>query len=268
MAIRKPSGILVNGVGVYVKDPTLAAAANGIFFNYHRVPGVGSITLPDEAAPQNDIVTIDGSVGAAGFSGVGSATIPLPVLGQHPTHRFLARKRRSGEAIQVRIVKAAVNVYDKVAAGTTAAADADVIVVAAAFRSDVVNQIREGMVVALADTITAGVLDYFNDPAATPTLPAAADDHKFRTVLSVADDGSEITVSNTIATAVATAEMITVRQPGLGWDNVQAQIAQMGDGDFQSASVAAGNLVLRPNAELPLSTIITGLTVSDAGVVS
>ena len=106
MAIRKPSGILVNGVGVYVKDPN--AATGDVFETYQRVPGAGSITLPDEAAPQNDIVTIDGSVGAAGFSGVGTATIPLPVLGQHPAHRFLAEKRRSGEAIQVRIVKLAV----------------------------------------------------------------------------------------------------------------------------------------------------------------
>ena len=50
MAIRKPSGILVNGVGVYVKDPN--AASGAVFEKYQRVPGAGSITLPDEAAPQ------------------------------------------------------------------------------------------------------------------------------------------------------------------------------------------------------------------------
>ena len=59
MAIRTPSGITVNGVGVFVKDPN--AASGSLLDNYIRIPGVGSITLPDEAAPQNDIATIDGS---------------------------------------------------------------------------------------------------------------------------------------------------------------------------------------------------------------
>ena len=49
-------------------------------------------------------------------------------------------------------------------------------------------------------------------------------------------------------------------QPGLRWDDVQVQVAQMGDGDFQSASVLGGNLVLRPTAELPVSDIITGIS--------
>ena len=258
MAIRKPSGILVNGVGVWVRDPNASAPAT--FATYQRVPGVGSITLPDEAAPQNDIVTIDGTVGAAGFSGVGTATIPLPVLGQHPTHRFLAATRRSGAALQVRIVKEAIGVV-VLSDGTDTVSTAGVVEVATGAQQTVVNQAREGMYLALGTAAGITGLNY----DATPTAGNAAN---FRAILNIADDGSEIRIAPGLATAVSTDADITIRQPGLRWDDIQAQVAQMGDGDFQSASVTAGNLVLRPNAELPLSDIIVGTTVATDGTVS
>ena len=266
MAIRKPSGILVNGVGVWVRDPN--AATGSVFATYQRVPGVGSITLPDEAAPQNDIVTIDGTVGAAGFSGVGTATIPLPVLGQHPAHRFLAATRRSGAAIQVRIVKEAIGVFT----GTDVLEDAGTvdtgssesgIAIAAAVRSSVVNSAREGMFVALSNTAPSGVTGTAYD-----ATPSAATDAAYKPVLNIADDGSVINVAPDFSTDYATPLNLHVIQPGLRWDNIQCQVAQMGDGDFQSASVAAGNLVLRPNAELPLSDAIVGTTVATDGTVS
>ena len=255
MAIRKPSGILVNGVGVYVKDPN---ATSGVFSTYQRVPGAGSITLPDEAAPQNDIVTLDGSVGAAGFSGVGTATIPLPVLGQHPTHRFL--KRQSGGAIQLRIVKLAIGVDVLTGGGSVVTAKFGEIAVGAAFQQSVANLAREGMYVALGTVSTTEdeALDY---------NVAALDGSRFRAILNIADDGSIIAIAPSF-TAVASAGDLTIIQPGLRWDNIQVQVAQMGDGDFQSASVVGGNLVLRPNAALPLSDIIVGTSVATDGTVS
>ena len=75
----------------------------GCLLRMSELPGVGSITLPDEAAPQNDIATIDGSVGAAGFSAVGTIAVPLSVASQHPTHRLLHAIRRSGKDVLVRV---------------------------------------------------------------------------------------------------------------------------------------------------------------------
>ena len=260
MAIRKPSGILVNGVGVYVKDPN--AATGDVFEDYQRIPGAGSITLPDEAAPQNDIVTIDGSVGAAGFSGVGSATIPLPVLGQHPAHRFLAATRRSGAAIQVRIVKLAVNVVvliDGVHPTVAALVTGLVTVTEGESRQTVKNQAREGMYAAVhATPAGATALNYDK----TPLL--AADANKFRAILNIDDDGDTITLAPGFMDAPAANTDITIVQPGLRWDNVQVQVAQMGDGDFQSASVVGGNLVLRPTAELPVSDVVVATAFATA----
>ena len=261
MAIRKPSGILVNGVGVYVRDPN--AATGDVFEDYQRVPGAGSITLPDEAAPQNDIVTIDGSVGAAGFSGVGTATIPLPVLGQHPAHRFLAVFRRSGDPIQVRILKLAVRVAVLPGAITDATVGG-VATVASDSEKTVENQAREGMYAAVHATPTGGTaLDYDDTPAS-----GGADAARFRAILNIADDGTELTLAPGFNPAISSATDLTLRQPGLRWDDVQVQVAQMGDGDFQSASVVGGNLVLRPTAELPVSDIITGIVANLNGMVS
>ena len=254
-----------------MKDPN--AATGAVFATYQRIPGVGSITLPDEAAPQNDIVTIDGSVGAAGFSGVGSATIPLPVLGQHPTHRFLSDKRRSGEAVQARIVKLAINVFaggDILTDATdTVSAGGLVEVVDQTFRQNIVNQAREGMYLALgAPSADLTGLDYDASPAGTNAT-------RYRAILNINDeqgtmnDEVHIQLAPGIAVALASADTdISIVQPGLRWDNIQAQVAQMGDGDFQSASVLGGNLVLRPNAELPLSEIIVGTELATDGTVS
>ena len=110
MANRKPSGIRVNGVSIFVKD--INATAGTLFENYVRVPGVGSITLPDEAAPQNDSIGVDGVVSAAGFAGVGSIAVPLPQVGQHPAHRFLEEKKGDKEPVTVKVRRPASKLFN------------------------------------------------------------------------------------------------------------------------------------------------------------
>ena len=248
MAIRQPSGTLVNGVGIFIKDPN---ASSGLFSSYQRIPGVGSITLPDEAAPQNDIVTLDGQVGAVGFAAVGTIVVPLPVAVQHPTHRFLHDRRRSGKAIQVQVRKVALPKIYLDSAATVATGALGAIEIAANVQAGVKNQVREGMIVAASATPASRVLDY-------DATAAAGDQNKFRIVVEVADTGASIKVAPDFQAAISTAVKLTVRQPGMEWKDIGCQVAQMGDGDFQSASVVAGNLVLRPNSELPISTVIAG----------
>ena len=124
------------------------------------------------------------------------------------------------------------------------------------------NQAREGMYAAVHAT-PAGATGLNYDKA-----PVAADADKFRAILNIADDGATINLAPGFMAAPGADSDLTLRQPGLRWDDVQVQVAQMGDGDFQSASVVGGNLVLRPTAELPLSDIITGINADINGLVS
>ena len=268
MAIRTPSGTTVNGVGVWIKDPTATA---GLFAAYVRIPGVGSITLPDEAAPQNDIATIDGSVGAAGFAPVGTIAVPLPVASQHPTHRFLQTLRRTGKDVQIRVRRASRPIAELrngvlAADGIAVASNGtSLVAIVAALRGQVKNHVREGHIVSIADPTTA----YAAGPPVVPGAPNPGDDFleygtaaaalsdSFQTVVTVDDAGDSFTIAPGYSAASGTVDnWITVRHPGLEWDNISCQVAQMGDGDFQSASIVAGNLVLRPTATLPVSTVV------------
>ena len=77
------------------------------FEDYLRIPGTGSITLPDESAPQNDAIGLDGVVSATGFAGVGQIVVPLPHTGQHPTHRFCAERRRDKKPVTIAVYRKA-----------------------------------------------------------------------------------------------------------------------------------------------------------------
>ena len=247
--IRQPSGILVNGVSVEVKD---ANADSGPFQEYVRIPGVGSISMPDEAAPQNDIATVDGQVGAAGFAAVGQINVPLGVQNQHASHRFLHKKRIDGESVLARVYKAARLITVINGAGKVAGDDLNIIAVEAALRNRVKNSVRENHVVALLAAALDNFIDYDGKSAAENA-------GYFRLVRTVSDDGSEIVVDPPFPAAVAAATNLTVRQPGLRYQDLSCQVAQMGGGDFQPASVAAGNLVLRPSGGLPESEVIVAL---------
>ena len=264
MPIRKPAGGLkVNGISFWVKDPN---AATGLFAAYIRVPGLGSLTLPDESAPQTDTVTLDGSVGSAGFAPVGTIAIPLPVASQHPAHRFLHKIRRLGGNVQFRAVRTASNVSPVAGwvGGTIAAAaltnDLTIkaglsnILVAATSRVNVKNKVREGHFISVAAAVPrdGDVLDY-------DAVAASANATFWRGVVEVGNDGDAVTVSPAFPAAVSAAAPIFVRQPGMEWKDINCQVGQMGDGDAQAAGLVAGNLVLRPDVELPVSTLYMSL---------
>ena len=261
MPIRKPAGgFKVSGLSFYVKNPN--AAAGSLFENYIRVPGLGSLTLPDESAPQTDTATIDGSIGSAGFAPVGTIAVPLPAASQHPAHRFLHKTRRSGGPVQFRAVRTATNISPTAgyAGGTVAAAaltnDLTVktglsnILIAEASRGSVSGKVREGHYVALvaAAPDAANFLDYDG-------TPAAGNATHWRAVVEIANNGEAITVAPGFAAAVSSVAAVHVRQPGLEYKDINCQVGQMGDGDAQSAGIVAGNLVLRPDTELPVPTI-------------
>ena len=254
---RAPTGITVGGVGIWVKDPDLTT---GLFSEYLRIPGTGSITLPDESAPQNDAVGIDGVVSASGFAGVGSITVPLPHVGQHPAHRFLAAKRRNKQHVQVGIHRKAQQVFgivDGVLAGKAgiAASGASEIEIAVAHRNQIKNQLFEGMVAGIvADLSTTPSSDFVGYDAGSQ----AADHAAWQTVVVVSEDGETFSLAPGYTAANSGSNDLVVRQPGLQWKDIECIVGQMGDGDFQAASVVSGNLVLTPTRPLPVNTVVVG----------
>ena len=263
MPIRKPAGgVKVNGISFWVKDPNLSA---GLFTNYIRIPGVGSITLPDESAPQTDTATLDGSIGSAGFAPVGTIAVPLPAASQHPAHRFLHKIRRTGGSVQFRAVRTAGNISPVVGwtggSVTATALTNDLtikpglanVLVAAANRANIKTKVREGHFIALAAALPADieVVDY-------DAVGVAGNAEHWRAVVEVANDGDAVTVSPAFS-AVVSSTKIFVRQPGMEWKDINCQVGQMGDGDAQAAGLVAGNLVLRPDVELPVSNLYMSL---------
>ena len=258
---RAPAGITVSGAGVWVKDPE--AAAGSLFSAYVRIPGTGSITLPDESAPQNDSVGIDGVVSASGFAGVGSITVPLPQLGQHPAHRFLAGKRRNQGPVIVGVHRKAQKLFsvtDAVVAGAVAVAanGVSVVTVTAGARNQIKAQLLEGLVVSISATAPpAGLASGFSNFAdfSNPTV-TTADSPWFQTVVEVEEDGSEFSVAPGFTMVNVDAFHLYARQPGKQWLDVACTVAQMGDGDFQASSVLSGNLVFTPSRPLPLDSVV------------
>ena len=261
---RKPSGILVNGVSVFIQDPN--AAAGSLFAKFLRTPGVGSVTLPDEAAPTTDTPTVDGSIGAVGFAPIGSITVPLPALSEHPVHKELERLKESAATVIVSVRKPATKkfrIIDLVAMGGAgvAANGRSVIAIPAAHRNLVRAQVREGFYVA--------IVDIDPDPGAVIGYQEgapAADDVKFQAVLTVESDGSEFEVSPGYM-AVNSAEFDAFfRQPGKEWLNVECLVGQMSPGDLQAGANIAGNLVLSPTLGLPPTQTV--VTISEEGDIS
>ena len=261
--IRKPSGILVNGVSVFIQDPN--AAAGSLFAKFLRTPNVGSITLPDEAAPTTDTPTVDGSIGAVGFAPIGSIAIPLPALSEHPVHKELERLKEAAATVIVSVRKSATKKFkidDLVAAGDVAVAanGRSVISVEADKRNVVRAQVREGFYVAIINADPdPGVVVGYRDAA------AAADNPGFQAILTVESDGSAFEVSPGYA-AVNTMEDAFFRQPGKEWLNVECLVGQMSPGDLQAGSNIAGNLVLSPTLGLPATQTV--VTISEEGGIS
>ena len=259
---RKPSGILVNGVSVFIQDPN--AAANSLFAKFLRTPGVGSVTLPDEAAPTTDTPTVDGSIGAVGFAPIGSIAIPLPALSEHPVHKELERLKEAAATVIVSVRKPATKKFgieDLVAAGGVAvAANGKSAMTIEGNRQGMVKAlVREGFYIAIIDV----------DPAVGAVLgygaaAAAADDPQFQAVLTVENDGSVIEVSPGYA-GVNTEVDSFFRQPGKEWLNIECLVGQMSAGDLQAGANVAGNLVLSPTLGLPATQTV--VTISEEGTI-
>ena len=266
MAIRKPAGILVTGTSIFIKDPN--AAAGSLFAAWQRVPGVGSITLPDEAAAPTDTISLDGSVQSAGFASVGSVAVPLPIAGEHQTHRFLQEQRRNKEAVSVWVRKPArelFNIDAVVAAGGVAVAvnGFSEITILAGKQLAVGTKLREGMLVSIGDAKPAAGAEAFVD---YKTAAPAADDEGFQAVLKIPTLDTDDTKAEFIHLAPGYAGENTVaainlyaRQPGKEWKDFECTVGQFADGDFQAAAVVAGNLVLLPTNELAVSTVVSDL---------
>lgn len=254
---RKPTGIRVNGVGIFVKDPN--AASGKLFHGFRRAPGVGSITLPDEAPDTNTSVGIDGSVQSAGFADVGSITVPIAQKNQHVVHRFLERMRASQDVIVARVLKAAVKrigITDALAAGGAAVAANGVseLTIESTKRNTVKKKVLEGLILSVGN---ADPDDANSAVAEAEGAAKTADNGDFQSVVEVEDDGSEILVAPGFAGVnTAAAENLYVRQAGMMWDEIEVTVGQMGHGDFQSGNIVTGNLVLIPTEELPQSDVV------------
>ena len=103
----------------------------------------------------------------------------------------------------------------------------------------------------------------FVDFAVSGTAVPGADDPGFQTVVVVAEDGSEFSLAP--GYTVVNADLgVYARQPGLQWIDIECTVGQMGDGDFQAASVLSGNLVLTPTRPLPVNTVVVDTAEKDA----
>ena len=116
---RQPTATQVNGAALLVKDPS--AAVGSLFASYQRIPGLASFTLPDETGATNETQLMDGAIAFAQIAGVGTITGNIGAISGHPTHRFLAAKRRDGQNVQVTIVRPAIG---RTITGATASVNA------------------------------------------------------------------------------------------------------------------------------------------------
>ena len=244
------AGIPTVGVAVFVRDPN--AAADSFLSKYQRVPGIGQITLPSEDSPSNDEVMLDGVGQAQGFASPGSITVPIARLNQHPTHRLLTEKNIGGGKVEARIVRAAEAISSFLNADAAPAIAAGVGGVSVVSRNAAAkfDAVRPGHYVAWgAAAAVAGSVD----------VASAADDDglHWRPVLDVADDQRTFRIGYGVGAAVAAGNGINlyVRTAGMRWSDLICAVGTMGKGDASAAQSIAGNLVLRPDSDIGLSTV-------------
>ena len=268
---RSPGKLDATGVGVWVRDPD--AAALSYFATYRRIPGVGSFTAADPESPTSESIGLDGAVSSAGFGSPGTLTVPISMKGQHPTHRLLGAKRRSKEPVTVAWRRPAAQVIRSLPLKATegvvvATADLGKVTVSTAdtptakvVRRRLGQLLKEGYLISLANDAAiataaaqAGLL--FLDYSATP-VTGDPDKKKFRTIDTVEKDDDGMLVSFVVvpklfaAVTAAAVSWVSVLSPGLQVADVEAQVTNFGDGDFQPGSVVTGNLVLAPAFDIP-----------------
>ena len=251
---RSPTSVLVNGVALLIKDGDTEAGLFGARFQ--RVPGLANFTLPDETGSVNETQLQDGPIAAAQIAGVGTITGSIGAITAHPTHKFLAAKRRTGGTIRAVILRPAQTVVSEAASngvavsaaiddGQTAAKDILSVVTLDAARRD----IREGFLAAVHTAAPKGHLDY--------NAAAVADMARFQSVLSINDSGLKFSVSPGVTGAIPKALLtyLYLRKAGILYgqdDGFLCTVNGFGDGDFQAGGHAAANLSLAPPEALPV----------------
>ena len=222
--------------------------------DYVEVPGPSGITLPSEESPANDEVMLQGVGQAAGFGSPGSIVVPLARLNQHPTHRLLTQKNIAGGKVLARVIRPAeavvsyLNATANVAPAIAAGAGGISVVSGAKF-----SAVRPGMYVAWGANLAA--------VNAQEAASAAGDDGAhWRPIIDVADDFNSFRIGFGVAGAVAAGNAVNVfvRIAGMEWLDLLCSVGTMGKGEMAAAQSVAGNLVLRPDADIGLSTIYMG----------
>ena len=278
MAVKKdPNAIQVNGALVFVKDPS--ASAGELFNSWRRLSGLGSFTMPAEAGSVTDTPGIDGSISFANVAGVGNISGTIIALNAGIVHRFLEGRAKSGEAIQMSLIRPSVKVdtYTGITAATgataLAAAGSGRIAVPAGIQSRVKADVREGMIIGLwldskeppaTGATAAGTPDDEPDNATDfidydASTVVAADDKKWRTILEVADDGSWIDVAPSFSAEQASAASeyvsILIRNPGRTFRNLHGTVNQFDRGDAQTGGGISSNLQFVPSAALAVASV-------------
>lgn len=235
---RTPSATQANGVAMLVK-----AGSTGLFSNFQRVPGLANFTLPDETGSTNETQLLDGSVSFAQIAGVGTITGNIGAITAHPTHQWLAARRRAGDQITVTIIRPASAVLDEVAANVSHPAGASGTDTILTFTGNEANSILEGQLVAVGAST-----DDLEAYIGYEETPVAGDDHKFRSVLAVDPDTKKVKVAPRIVTALAgnATNRYSVRNAGLIYENILCTVNGFGDGDFQAGSAASANISFAP----------------------
>ena len=241
---RSPVAIQVNGVALLIKG----GSSDGALSGWQRVPGLANFTLPDETGSTNEVQLQDGSVAFAQIAGVGTITGSIGAVSGHPTHSFLAARRRDGRAITATIIRPAgdnaqvPNTANKVGAVGATGGFSKWTVDDADSQTGVKNTVREGLLVGIG-------LDSNTPPGPThanvhPVLRVNADGTFFQTAPGPASDASK-----------AASTSLYTRRPGIIYENLNVTVAGLGDGDFQAGGAVSSSITLQPSEALPALTV-------------
>ena len=243
---RSPSGILVNGVVVRVKDPN--AASGALFSDWVRVPGLTSVTLPDEVGATTDAPQLDGTLSAAAYSGVGQIVAPIGGLSVHASHQWLYARKLDQKQILMDIIKPASGLVIITEEGKVAAMGHDIVIADPAAKRSVANVVKAGMLVYLATAVPPNDVGFIN----YDVTAVAGDQTKFRIVHRVEKDGSKIVVWPYYHAEIvkAAGNQLAIRHPGKHWADISGVVNGFGSGDLQNASNLSGNLTFAPQSVL------------------
>lgn len=267
MAIKKtPSGIQVSDSLMFVKSTKTKDV--GVFAKYFRFPGLGSFTLPAEAAATNETTLIDGSIASAGTKGVGNITGSIGARNVGIAHQFVEDAATSGESILVAIAHPAESIGSVgLGAGAAIAVAADgksKVTVPAVGRPFIRDSVLEDYVCATgggdADAVTADEDNNADAYVKYSTKAVGYSARQWMSVFDIEEDGSEFYIAPGITPArapVGTNKVMPAffRNPGLRWSNVLCTVSQFDSGDFQSGSVVSSSITLQPRNVMPAAAL-------------